>query len=208
MKKVVIIVVSGILLGLLGAGGYVWNFQRQQNRSRSPVVVKEVEKIPIAFATWNDPLGVSFSYPTDATINKHDEDKENYMHVEITSATHSGGLTVWAKDLPKGVTDLTSWAKKETATNSGVIVDTTLGKIDAKKILIGTDVTRIGVVYDGLLFEIDGTLDTQGYWKEVVETAVSSYVFYPIDGSSAASSGSAVGNSDTGGSADEEEVLE
>lgn len=207
MKKVFVIVISGILLGLLGAGGYLWYMSRQEKSKDAASLEKPLEKIPISYITWKDPLGVSFSYPNDAIIDKHDEDKENYMHIEITSATHSGGLVLWAKDLPKGVTDVSSWAKKETAATTGVIIDTTLGKIDAKKILRGTDAVSIGVVYDGLLFEIDGSLDTGGYWKEVLETAISSYIFYPIERDSPASAGSA-SSSDAVGSFDEEEVLE
>lgn len=207
MKKAVIIVISGVLLGLLGAGGYLWYMIRQEKSADLKNIEKPAEKILIEYATWKDPLGITFSYPVDATIDKHDEDKENYMHVEITSATHSGGLVLWAKDLPKGVTDLLSWAKKEIATGSGVIIDTTLGKVDAKKILFGTDKVRIGVVYDGLVFEIEGNLDTGGYWKDVLETTISSYIFYPIEGSGQASPPSDV-SGDTGVSVDEEEVLE
>ena len=113
MKKVVIIVISGVLLGLLGASGYLWYMIRQEKSADLKNIEKPAEKILIEYATWKDPLGITFSYPVDAIIDKHDEDKENYMHVEITSATHSGGLVLWAKDLPKGVTDLLSWAKKK-----------------------------------------------------------------------------------------------
>jgi len=207
MKKAVVIVISGILLGLLGAGGYLWYMIKQEKSADLKNIEKPAEKILIEYTTWKDPLGITFSYPVDAIIDKHDEDTKNYMHVEITSATHSGGLVLWAKDLPKGVWDVSSWAKKETATGSGVMVDTTLDKVDAKKILFGTENVRIGVVYDGLLFEIEGNLDTGGYWKDVLETATSSYIFYPIEGSGQASPPSDV-SGDTGVSVDEEEVLE
>lgn len=208
MKKITLIVLSGILLGLLGAGGYFYYLKVQEKKTLSETPTPSPEKFVIEYTTWNDPLEVSFSYPKDATLNKHDEDKENYMHVEITSATRSGGLTVWAKDLPKGVTDIASWAKKETATSEGVIVDTTLGSVDAKKIRIGNEKVRIATVYDGLLFEIEAFLDTQNYWQEVLETTLSSYVFYPIEGVSPANAGSAGSGNSAGGTIDEEEVLE
>lgn len=200
MKKVVMIAVSGIVLGLLGAGGYLYYVKTKTQNVTAVEKTILPTNIAIEYATWKDPLGVSFSYPKDAVIDNHDEDKENYMHVEITSATHSGGLVLWAKDFPKGITNLSLWAKKETATGSGIIVDTTVNDIDAKKIMVGDQRARIGVIYDGLLFEVDATFDEKGYWKEVFDTTLSSFTFYPLMGS--APSG------DTGGSIDEEEVLE
>lgn len=207
-KKSLIIIGSGLLLGLIGAGGYLYYMSVQDAKKITTPVVQAPQKMVIDYATWKDPLDVSFSYPAGAVVNKHDEDKENYMHVDITSATYSGGLVLWAKDFPKGVTDLSSWAKKETASGSGVIVDTTVGGVDAKKIIFGTTSVHIGVIYDGLLFEIDGTLDDKGYWNDVMDKAVSSYVFYPVDGVKASSSAPSSGVNNSSAGADEEEVLE
>ena len=79
------------------------------------------------------------------------------------------------------------------------MVDTTVNNIDAKKIVLGAQRTRIGVIYDGLLFEIDATFDEKGYWKEVFGTTISSFVFYSIADSNSPSFSETV---------DEEEVLE
>ncbi|MEK7577187.1 MAG: hypothetical protein AAB492_01035 [Patescibacteria group bacterium] len=207
MKRGVIIILSGVLLGLLGAGGYFYYLRTQVKKETATSSTKTSEKIAIAYASWKDPLGVTFSYPQDAVVNKHDEDKENYMHVEITSATYSGRLVLWAKDFPKGVTDLSSWAKKETASGTGVIVDTMVGGVEAKKILIGADSVRVGIVYDGLLFEIEGSFDPKGYWNDVLDTVLSSYVFYPVEGKSPVTVGSPVGIGESDGAV-EEEVLE
>lgn len=207
MKKPIVIILSGILLGLLGAGSYLW-YSKGKEKPATVIPTPSVpEKIAIEYATWKDPLGVSFSYPADARVNKHDEDKENYMHVEITSATHSGGLVLWAKDLPKGVYDNASWTRVKLATTSGVTIDTTLEKTDAKKILFGSNRVLIGAMYDGLLFEIDATLDEKEYWKYVLEAVVSSFKFYPIETTSSTSQGSSSGGDVSAGVA-EEEVLE
>ena len=82
-----------------------------------------------------------------------------------------------------------------------------VGGVEAKKILIGADSVRVGIVYDGLLFEIEGSFDPKGYWNDVLDTVLSSYVFYPVEGKSPVTVGSPVGIGESDGAV-EEEVLE
>ena len=56
--------------------------------------------------------GFSFSYPEGLTVDKHDEDQENYAHIEMTLKDTLGNVIVWAKDAP--ASDLAAWIKKKT----------------------------------------------------------------------------------------------
>ena len=48
--------------------------------------------------TWKDEAGFSFQYPKGLATNKHEEDNQNYAHVELTSPDHKGSVIVWVQD--------------------------------------------------------------------------------------------------------------
>ena len=209
MKKPLVIVIGALLLGGIGAATYFLIFPAKP-QAPSEMLVKE-ESPKLKLLTWDDPAGFTFSYPDGVVVNKHDEDKENYAHVEMTHPDHKGSLIVWAKDLPVGVTDVVSWVKKDTQLAKGVSLDTSLGGSVAEKILVTTPERRmvIGTVYDGLLFYIESTLSDEAYWEAAINTVSGSFVFKPSETSvqSAPAASPDSGGSEDGG-VDEEEVLE
>ncbi len=209
MKKPLVIVIGALLLGGIGAATYFLVFPAKP-QAPSEMLVKE-ESPKLKLLTWDDPAGFTFSYPDGVVVNKHDEDKENYAHVEMTHPDHKGSLIVWAKDLPVGVTDVVSWVKKDAQLAKGVSLDTSLGGSVAEKILVTTPERRmvIGTVYDGLLFYVESTLSDETYWEAAINTVSGSFVFKPTEtsGQSApAASPDSAGSED--GEVDEEEVLE
>ncbi len=202
MKKLWIITGVIIVLGVI-TGGVLFFWQRSTKViSPGEAVVTSPTPTPLVeLTTWDDPAGFSFQYPKDLSVNKHEEDPDNYAHVELTSKDHQGSIIVWASDLPKGVTTLDSWVKKLYAT--GTSIDTTLGGEPAKKILVASPSAKliVGTVSEGLLFYVDGTLTDKAYWQTIEDGIVKTFAFTP-DTSSAASGQS------SGDAVDEEEVVQ
>lgn len=209
MKKPLMVMIGALLLGGIGAATYIL-VSPAKLQAPSEVLVKE-ESPKLKLLSWDDPAGFTFSYPDGVVVDKHDEDQQNYAHIEMTHPDHKGNLVVWAKDLPAGVTDVVSWVKKDTQLAKGVSLDTSLGGSVAEKILVTTPEKRmiVGTVYDGLLFYVESTLTDDAYWESAINTVTGSFVFKPTETtaqSAPASSSNSSGYDDS--VADEEEVLE
>lgn len=206
-KPLIFIVIGGLVLGLIGAGVYL--YFSQKTNSPAEVVVPSVSPTPaFTLISWDDPAGFAMQYPDDVVINKHEEDVINYAHIELTSPSHPGGVTVWVKDLPKSVTNTVSWGKLAATPSSAISFDTTLGGQPAQKILVsGTPKTvSVGVVYDGVLWTIEAALADDVYWQRVYDAVVQSFVFKPIAGQASDEGAQSAPASDY--AVDEEEVLE
>lgn len=207
-KKVLLLIVVGILIG--GLGGGIALLSNQGKSDTSPVALSSPTptEVPVELATWTDPAGFSFQYPKDIDVNPHDEDKENYTHVELTHKTHPGSLIVWMKDLP--ASDLAGWIKKDTRFSGASVLDTTLGGEPAKKVLV-TDPSKmiiVGAIDGDVLVTVEGLLTDDTYWSSVHQNVVDSFVFSST-GSVPAALGNSGGSVDSGDtSVTEEEVLE
>lgn len=200
------IILGAVVLGAIGAGTYM--LVSPAASPQSPVVDSVVitpTQAPAKLIFWKDPAGFTFSYPDGVVIDKHDEDTTNYAHIEMTHPSHPGKLIVWAKDLPKGVTDAASWVKKDATYAGAVLLDTTLGDIAAKKVLLTQPEKKmvVGTVADGLLFYVEGVLSDEAYWQQAVDTVSQSFAIKPVD---QPAQGGSVGAQEV--SVDEEEVLE
>ncbi|MCX6794354.1 MAG: PsbP-related protein [Candidatus Gottesmanbacteria bacterium] len=196
MKKLWIVTGVIVLVGALGVGIFLYSSKIPS--VVTPHVETSVTPTPIiALATWDDPAGFSFQYPKDLTVDKNEEDNENYAHVELTSRDHPGSIIVWASDLT--VKDLNAWVKKFYPSSTSI--DSTLGGEPAKKILISTPSAKlvVGTISEGLLFYVDGTLTDKVYWQTVEDGIVKTFAFTPD--TSSAGSGQAE-------SVDEEEVVQ
>ena len=88
MKKSVIIILGltvFFLTGLLFISLAL--FPRKNGKTEivsitpTPVIVEEK-------TAWDDQSGFTIQYPISLKLNSHNEDKDNYAHLEFTSATH------------------------------------------------------------------------------------------------------------------------
>ncbi len=158
----------------------------------------------VTLKSWEDPAGFTMKYPDTLSMDKHDEDKTNYAHVELTDPAHPGRVVVWVKDLPKGITDTLSWSKS-VATGSAISFDTTIGGKPAKKILIpGPPKAAVtGIVWDGVLWLAEADLTDEAYWQGVYTAVTDSFAFVPLPTEPAAAAGTY-----QDAAVDEEEVLE
>lgn len=205
-SKVIIPIIIGVLVGGVGAGIFLWTKQSKP----SPIVsVAAPTPVPIELAAWTDPAGFTFDYPKDVSVNPHEEDKENYAHVELTHKDHPGRVIVWMKDLP--APDLVTWVKKEKVFIGASVLDTTLGGKPAKKILI-TDPAKklvVGAIDNDVLVTVEGELTDEAYWSDIHQKVVGSLVFVSTGAkSSTQTTAPSEISGGGGGSVEEEEVLE
>lgn len=180
MKKFGLPIFVGLLIGgILSTGYLVWVKNRSASAPASQEQTVSPTPIPTKLLSWNDPNGFSFQYPEGAVINKHDEDRENYAHLELTHPAHPGSIIVWGKDPAKGVSDTASWIKNEKRFIGAAILDTELGGNPGKKVML-EGVTRMlvtGTVFDSIVWTVEAKLEDADYWTNTQSTIVNSFVF-------------------------------
>lgn len=210
-RPLIIILVAGIVLGGLGGGAYLYFSRGSESKTPDPVIGGPTPTPAATLIQWDDPAGFSLKYPDTLTLNKHEEDKENYAHLEFTHSSHPGRLVVFVKDLPKGITDTVSWGKKTATPASAISFDTTIGGKPAQKVMVSSPDKTVttGIVYDGVLWYVEATLTDDAFWQPLYESIVNTFTFTPL--ADAQSDSSAAGGAGSGGEAavyDEEEILE
>lgn len=201
MKKFGLPILVGLMIGGIVSGGYIW----LKSRSGSPDVPKEQTvastPTPAQLLTWNDPNGFIFQYPEGLSIDKHDEDKENYAHIEFIHPNHPGKIIIWGKDIPANVTDVTSWVKGDTRFVGASILDTEMGGQPAKKIITAgtSNILVVGAVYDNIVWSVEATLGEPEFWTRVLTSITNSFTFVTSKSDVTATDNAPV---------DEEEVVE
>ena len=211
MKKVSVPIIVGLIIGGVLSGGYLLWLKRSAPAQPVPQnQMVTVTPTPEPLLTWSDPNGFTFKYPEGMVVNKHDEDKENYAHLEFTHPQHPGRLVVWGKDPARGVMDAASWVKNEKRFIGASVVDTELGGQKAVKVMID-GITRIlvtGAVYDNIVWSVEATLEDAAYWTGVHTTIANSLAFVPVKepGSAASSESAPAVVEDV--AVDEEEIVE
>lgn len=145
----------------------------------SPVTGPTVES-EVKLTTWEDPAGFSFSYPDNIAIDPHEEDKENYAHLELTSPSDSEGkIIIWVKETD--YTDIEDWV--EEASRDVQVLDTELDGEPAKKIAYSDPQKLVTAAIDiDALVLIEMTPDDQDYWQAVYDQILKSFTFIPLEG--------------------------
>lgn len=172
-KKVAITIFGLLFLVIIAAASYKV-FLR-------PTVVSPISDSTLPTPTivepltlWQDQSEFSFKYPMSLQLNPHEEDKDNYAHVELSSATHSGNIVVWAQDTKS--TDNDDWIKAEKIQGA---IDTTLASLPAKKFLSGDNpkILTTVVIRNGYLYKIETKLEEADFWNKVYDTVSSAFTF-------------------------------
>lgn len=148
-------------------------YQDYQKRTMQVSQVAPTPEVIEDMVTWTDQSGFTVQYPKSLTLNPHDEDENNYAHLEFTSATFSGSLIVWAKDT--NAVDIDDYAKK--SKNIGYI-DSTMGGEPAKKLLQNDSTPKIIIssIKDGYLYQIEADLK-DNFWNKTFDKISSSFKF-------------------------------
>ncbi len=190
MKKKWIIIGVIVVLGIAGSGLYIYSQRNTQVLSPGEAV-SGTPTPSVELTKWTDPAGFTVQYPKELTVDKNEEDNENYAHFELTNKDHPGGLIVWVKDPPK------KWPP------TGVtIIDSTLGGEPAKKIITDTTLS-VGCLCEDLLFLVEATLTDKEYWNGIFDTVSNSFAFGSGEPAAPGPQGSG-----GGGDVDEEEFVE
>lgn len=213
MQTKVVITILGVTLVLVTVilGAYL--------RFKKEIVVPQVIQVELPTSilveetsTWDDPAQFSFQYPKSLLLNPHTEDQDNYAHVELTSAAHSGNLIIWVKDTTADTID--KWIIQGKIENA---IDSNIAGISAKKVLITGDINKltISAIRGGYLYQIETDLvglpvhADSDYWNKTLDTVLSSFKFTSTE-KSATQEKSVTSNNeqvpDT--SSNEEEVIE
>ncbi len=206
-KKLIIAIVIGVII-LISLTLFVYvRYQDYQRRMNPVSQVTPTPEVVEEMATWTDQSGFSVEYPKNLTLNPHDEDNENYAHIELTSATYSGSLIMWAKDTT--AVDIEDYAKKSKALS---YIDTTLGGEPAKK-LLQTDISKkitTSVIKDGYLYQIEADLKDSEYWNKTFDKVSASFKFGTNELKNEENNTSASSNEETSGGdfGGDEEVIE
>ena len=141
-------------------------------------------EVPLKMTAWKDPLGFTFPYPKEVKLDPHDEDQENYAHVELTNATHSGNIIVWAKDTE--FSSIEDWVNDDPMATSASVLDATLAGVSAKKLYFAQPVKKLvtATIYDELLFLIEMVPDSGTFWGKIYDDLLKGFSFGTMAGSS------------------------
>lgn len=206
MKSKVFLI--AIPIGLILAGGALYFFlNNKKEETVSPAVptsttITQTTQTPKNLL-WEDQAGFSFEYPEGLVINKHPEDKENYANIDFTDSAKTGNIKIIAADTK--LKTIKDWAKQKEGT-TGNSVDSTLGgKIAANITFSDSNKVIVGAIDQAILFTIELTPDSAGYFKKVYDQILTSFEFvYPTQ--APVSGGNSSGSS--GDIIEEEEILE
>jgi hypothetical protein len=202
-RPVIIIILAGLFLGIAGAVIYVKKTNDENKYKQSEPQQTNTSAVQQKFLTWDDPAGFTFRYPDDLAVDKHDEDTENYAHVELTHPAHPGNIIVWAKDTTAGTVD--AWLTANREFSAGSSIDTTLGGNPAKKILLESPKRIIVAALDADVVVTVEALLSDPYWSSVTDSLVEAFAFVPLPAEEESPAGAEAGGA---GTYDEEEVLE
>jgi hypothetical protein len=196
----------GVAIAVFVIGGLVLFISLRKAGPLLSPLGDQKEKEP-ALLTWEDPAGFTFTYPEGVEIDPHQEDTENYAHLELTSSEHAGKILIWVKETD--YQDIEAWAKKEVAKDAQVL-DTQLGEEPAKKVAsFDPEKLAVAAIDVNALVLLEMEPDEEGYWQGIFDQILESFAFIPIEGEETTPAGG--GEAPAGGSGvilEEEEVIE
>lgn len=212
-KKILLITVSVVILIIIT--GLIFLFTKKADKKLVNPGVSEIKKPPVEtpLLLWKDPLGFEFSYPKNLKIDPHEEDMDNYAHVELSSDEKEGRIVVWSKDLL--YQDLDDYLVNDEEASGASVMETKLAKVPAKKLLLkGENGNKIitAAIYDELLFLIEADLDREKYWEKIYDKVLTTFTFGTVAGKSLETVDDPVGYEDAGdeiqGDFEGEEIIE
>jgi len=190
-----------ILAVVIVAAGLLYFFsapKKQSGSPYSPEIIKEA-KPSETFIEYSDPVGFSFKYPDNLSIEKTEEvEASTYADLQLFSKDVSGSLALRISDTKlKTVED---WAKELSGNTPS---EKKLGNLKALEVKT-SDRLMLGAIDQGVLFSIEVPLIEQEFWMKVYETVLSEFTFI----APAANTAGGVSSGDEGVVFESEEVVE
>lgn len=191
---------GGIFVLLVVIGGGIYFFTKGQS-FLNPMGEKkgELTGTDQSLVSWKDPMGFTFEYPSNISVNPHSEDNTNYAHVELTKSGSDGNIILWAKDTT--YLTLEEWLKNDKEVASANAIDTTWGGNTAKKVRISSPAPKVitATLYDDLIFLLEENPDKDGTLDVAYEAILTNFKFYQVSetGETIPASMDAVSDEDT-----------
>lgn len=182
-EKKKILIAVGVGLFVFGVIFFLLNKGRSEEMMSPFSGKKEEDKKGIEgkMVIWDDEAGFSFRYPDGLYIDDHPQDLENYAHLEITSTKEpEGKILILVSDA--AVATIDDWVEESEEATIASIIDTTLAKVPAKKLLFkdsGKILTAAIDPYQGL-FSLELAPDKGEYWAKVYDQILKSFAFKPL----------------------------
>ena len=178
-----IIVISVLLLISVSFVGLYFGRVLKMKQNAAIETLPTPTPAPVKLLSWKDQSEFEFQYPEYLNLNPHEEDTENYAHIEMTSPENQGSLILWTRDTKyQTVDDYILAVKPEN------YIGSTLGDLPAVKILDSVEnKIKLITVRNGFLYEIEvnnpDDKKSADFWTDVFDTVSENYVFYQPDSS-------------------------
>lgn len=175
MSKKTLFLILGLAL-IIGGLAFVFVFQ---SRLLNPGREAEVEsEETVNLTEWVDPAGFKFSYPEDLILDTHQEDKENYAHLELVSNEYSGRIIIWVQ--PTDYADIDQWAAEQA--EAAQVLETELGGFLAKKAAFSDPQKLVTAAIDiDALVLIEMEPDSENYFQKAYDQIIASFEFIPLE---------------------------
>ncbi len=150
-------------------------------RLSSPKIESEVKsETTVNLTEWVDPAGFKFSYPAGLVLDPHQEDQENYAHLELVSSKNSGRLIIWSQATEDS--DLEEWVASQPEDIQ--ILDTELAGLPAKKMAFAEPQKLVvaAIDVDALVLIEMYPESAAAYWQKVYDQIFASFEFIPLEG--------------------------
>jgi hypothetical protein len=168
-----------LILGLILVGGglfLIFNPFNKPSSLISPMGADNQEK-EVALKVWEDPAGFNFSYFEGIEIDNHEEDEENYAHLELTSQDYPGSILVWVKD--KTEKNLDDWVTNQEG--SPQVLDSELGGQPAKKMAFLSPKKMMTVAFDQEVVIIVEVFPENEWWDKAYQQVIESFELVPLE---------------------------
>jgi len=199
-----IFLITGILVGLVVVGALVYKFvlKKEDSEPISPASqISAPQVLEPQLTVWEDPAGFTFSYPENLEVDPHEEDDENYAHVELTALDQDGGIIVWMKDTAYSTADL--WLENEEEIVDEQAFDTTLGDHDGKKVMFANG-KLLTMALDGeVVVLVEMSVGDNRFWQPIYDQIIQSFEFVPLETEAPQAPAKSAGSGVSGGGAGE-----
>jgi len=186
-KKTYIWILVGVISAFLLAqiGVLIW-----KNISLSSINTKEPKFQPnnihetYTLLRWEDPAGIAFEYPDILVSNIHEEDQENYAHIEFTHDKYNGSIIIWASDAPTSSSEsiierIDDWAENQTMFDISSALESSMAGLVAKKYRIQdkNNSEIIATLYDDIIWYVEAHFIDDSFWRPIYGNIVDSLEF-------------------------------
>jgi len=207
-KKIWLILLSVLGIIIIASGIWFLNKSKSSNSTISPLGNQSETSENQVLKVWEDPAGFKFSYPEEIAIDDHQEDEENYAHLELTTSAYPGRILIWMKD--KIENKLEIWASNQEGDFQ--ILDSEIAGQSAKKLAFASPKKLVTAFFDQEVIIILEVYPENDWWLKTYDQIIDSFELIPLAGEDKAKSQAPgawqPGTGDTGIIDEGEEIVE